>query len=273
MEQNQSNQKQAVELNKVPMYMQYINSFRGAKRYPPYLSLSTGKVVGYFFFLTAIVTLLSAVVPTIGYIVGIGGIGQYLQDHVPEFSLQNGILTMGEPVEYETNGMRVYINSEVERYTKADLNSNLSMEVLAGRYNAVMNSGGMVSEINYKDYSALSMDKQGLLKNTPIFYLSLVFVFVVAYVSQAIYIISTVLLLAVIGLMSNSMYQFKLQFGQLMRLAVYATTILSTLEAVNAALNLISVTIASVVGMVWTAFVFFGAVTVCGQLKNMGKIQ
>lgn len=273
MEQKQLNRKRIVELNKVPLFVQYLNSFKGAKYYPPYLSLSTGKVVGYFFFLTAIVTLLSIVVPTIGYIVGIGGIGQYMQEHVPEFSLQNGMLAIEEVVEYENGNTRIYISSDVETYSKDDLNPKLSMELLAGKHNAMINVDGVVSEIRYKDYNTLSMDKEGLLKNTPLFYLSLIFVFIAGYFGQAIYIISTVLLLAVIGLMSNSMYQFKLQFGQLMRLAVYATTILCTLEAVNRALNLISVTIASVVGMVWTAFVFFGAVTVCGQLKNMGKIR
>lgn len=273
MEQKQGNRKQAVELSRVPLSMQYINSFRGARYYPPYLSLSTGKVVGYFFFLNAIVTLLAVIVPMIGYIVGMGGIGQYLRDNVPEFSLQNGVLAIEETVEYETTDLRITIDSKVENYTKDDLNTKRFMELLAGKNNAIINNGGMVSEITYKDYPFLSMDKEGLIQNTPVFYLLLVFLFVVAYFGQAIYIISTILLLALVGLMSNSMYQFDLRFGQLMKLAVYATTILSTLEAVNTALNLISATVASVVGMVWTAFVFFAAVTICGQLKKMGKIR
>lgn len=273
MEQKQSNRNQTVELTRVPLWLQYINSFRGARHYPQYLSLSTGKVVGYFFFLTFIVTLLAIVVPTIGQLVGIGGVRQYLQDNIPEFALKNGALTIEEAIEYDTSDVVININPQVERYSKDDLNPNRSMELLAGKYSAVINMAGVVSEIDYKDYSFLSMDKQSVLDNSSMFYLSLILILAAAYLGQTIYIVSTVLLLALVGLLSNGMYQFSLSFGQLMKLAVYSTTILSTVEAVNTALNLFSVTIASMVGMIWTAIVFFGAVMVCGQLKNMGKIQ
>ncbi len=257
----------------MPLWKQMVNSFRGTRYYPQFLMQNGSRAIVYFFFLILMVCIFSVIVPTVGTVAGMGGIKTYIQERIPEFSLKDGVLTSSFPLEYENAATKFYLDTDTYRYTKADVDDNIYMHILVSKTNALVYANGMVTDYNFADFKDLSFNKDMLIDGVPIIYLCLVLFCVIAYLMQAISTASTMLLLAVIGMLFNSFNGFGLRFGQLFTLAVYATTIVSMLEAVNAGLRVISAVVVSTAGMVWTAFVFFGALVICGVLKKGGQLR
>lgn len=278
MEENQNQQnsfnnygKMMVNTLRMPLWRQLINSFCGARKYPQFLQLPGGSVVLYFFFLVFIVTIFSVVVPNVGYTIGVGGLTHYITETIPDFELKNGKLAVDGTMEYESGSVKLYVNTEETEYTKEDIDENAYVQILVSSSNLLLYSNGMVNSYSFSDFSGVSWDKKQLLQSVPLLYVLMVLYWVISYLGKILYILSTVLLLAVVGMFSNSMYQFGMSFKQLFILALYATTIISILESINTALALVSSTIAGMVGMIWTAFVFFAALAICGSLNRAGK--
>lgn len=278
--QNQQNQnglgwqqKMSCMPEKLPLWKQFLNSFCGARRYPQYLRLSSGSVVLYFFFLIGIITIFSVVVPTLGYLIGVGGVGHYINEKIPDFTLKDGVLSFDSTMEYESATAKLYLDTDVEEYTKKDVDDKAYMQILVSRSNILLYSNGLITNYAFKDFGDITFSKEQLLEYVPLIYVCIVLYGICAYLVRAVYALSTMLLLAVVGMFSNSMYQFGLKFRQLFTLALYSTTITAILEAVNTALHLVSGTTASMVGMLWSAFVFFSALTICGSLHKAGKLQ
>ncbi len=257
----------------MPLWKQMVNSFRGTRYYPQFLMQNGSRAIVYFFFLILMVCIFSVIVPTVGTVVGMGGIAAYIEEHIPEFSLKDGVLTSSSPLEYENATTKFYLDTDTYKYTKADVDDNIYMHILVSKTNALVYANGMVTDYRFADFKDLTFNKDVLIDGVPFIYLCLVLFCVIAYLMQAISTASTMLLLAAIGMLFNSFNGFGLRFGQLFTLAVYATTIVAMLEAVNASLRLISAVVVSMAGMVWTAFVFFGALMICGILKKGGQLR
>lgn len=201
-----------------------------------------------------------------------GGISNYIKDKIPDFTLENGVLNSEYPITYESSSIHFYLDTSVEKYEEKDIDKSNAVQILVSKSNAIMYSGGLVSNYQFKDLAMLKYSKKQLLKDVWLIYVVILFYVVIAYISEAFNIIVTVLLFAFVGLFSNNMYQFTLSFGQLVSLGIYATAIVTVLESVNSALGLISATAVSVVGMIWSAFYYFNSLMICGQKKRQGEL-
>jgi hypothetical protein len=94
---------------------------------------------------------------------------------------------------------------------------------------------------------------------------------VFAYLAQAMSALFMILLLSLMGLLPVNSFQISLKFRQLMMIATYAITIVTLFEALNNALHLGLSSLFSIVGMVWTTYVFYVAVRECGAPKGNGS--
>lgn len=251
-----------------PMWIQFLNAFRGPKNYPQYLKLSGGRVTGYYFFLVMIITLLAVCVPLTGFLVAKSGLMTYLNSAIPEFEFVEGELTLLEPYEYQNEDVLIKADTSAASYDSGDLSKTKSMEVLISKSNMILYSQGMTQQIRFSDYKMVTINKAQMLQSPVPYYILLGFYVIFSYFGQGLSLFTTVILLALMGTFTNRLYEKRLPFSALLKLAVYASTLLGIVEAVNTGFSLVSGTAASIVGMLWTAFVYFSAVAVSVSLLN-----
>lgn len=263
-EQMNDNNKQVEEY---PLWRILVTCFQGARKYPDLLKQKSSKKVCYFFFLLVISSLFSFIVPVTGYILGIGGIGNYIQNRVPEFTFQNGQLDMESPITYERDGAKIYVDTSVDSYTKADLDENMVVEMLVSKNNVMMLQNRVVQEMKLSELSPLSCSKQWLLNNIPLFYILIVGAYIFTYLSDAMSLLLLMVMLVLIGWLTSNVNQADLKFSQLFSLALFASTMQLLVQSVNGAIGIVSPLTANIIGVVWTAFVYFGAITWIGY-KN-----
>ena len=253
--------------DKLAIWEQFLYAFKGAKYYPVLLAQRKISKIQFFFFLLLVICVFSVFVPVTGYLIGVGGIGNYIEEKIPNFTLQDGQLWMDGTIAYENATMKLYGDANIERYTKTDVDKEAYMQILVSRTNVLVYSGGYVMDYPFAQYSAVTFSKENLQDMVPLLYCMMLFGVVIMICSQAVNLSLTILMFVLVGQISNYMYQYRLRFGQMFVLALYAVTITFTLESVNASLQLVSGTIVSMVGMIWAAVNYFTALAICGR-KN-----
>ena len=164
--------------------------------------------------------------------------------------------------------MMIKADTAADSYSSADLSKKKGMEVLISKSNMLLYSQGMTQQIRFSDYKMVKLNKKALLQSAVPYYILLGFYVLFSHFGQARSLFTTVILLALMGTFTNRLYEKRLPFSALLKLAVYATTLLGIVEAVNTGFTLVSGTAASIVGMLWTAFVYFSAVAISVSLLN-----
>lgn len=268
-QKNQTNEMNSGQktVEPYPMWKILITCFQGARKYPELLKQKSNKKVCYFFFLLLISSIFSFVVPITGYILGVGGIGNYIENRVPEFTFENGMLDVESPITYEREGAKIYVDTSVESYSKADLDDTMAVEMLVSKTNVIMLQNRVVEEMKLSDLSPIHCSKQGLLNHIPLFYVLIVGAYLFSYLSDAMSLLLLMVMLVLIGWLTSNVNQADLKFSQLFSLALFASTMQLLIQSVNGAIGILSPMTANIIGVVWTAFVYFGAITWIGY-KN-----
>ena len=266
IQQPESNQQSfRAEKKKIPLWEQFLATFQGAKHYLGLLQQDSAVYVKYFCFLLVLVSLLVVIVPMAGYLIGVGGLHNYVQERIPDFQLENGQLQMEETIEYETSTLKLYGDTDVAVYTKENVDKDAYVQILISKTNVLVYSGGYVMDYPFADYKQVNFNKENLLSMVPWFYCLVALSIVISIIAQACSILFTMLLFSAFGMITNQMMPKRLRFGQLFTLAMYAVTITYTLESLNSVMQLLSPTIVSAVGILWASFTFFAAIRMCGQ--------
>lgn len=253
---------------KLAIWEQFLCAFKGAKYYPQLLAQKKTVKIQYFFFLLLIICVFTAFVPVTGYLIGVGGVGQYIEEKIPEFTLQDGMLMMEGTVAYENEAMKLYGCTDVERYTKADVDQKAYVQILISRTNVLVYNSGYVMDYPFAQYEAITFSKSDLKDLVPIIYCMILFYVVILICVQAVNLLVTMLMFVLVGQISNYLYQYRLRFGQMFALAMYAATVIFTLESVNTSLQLVPGMMVSMVGMIWAAVNYFTALNICGRKKS-----
>jgi hypothetical protein len=256
-------------VNEMPLYMQFFTAFSSSNRYMQLLWMRWGKVIGYFFFMTFIAALLAVAVPIAGRIVGVGGIGTFISERIPNFTYSNGVLEADSTMQYDKEGIQFYLDTSVNSYKESDIDKESFTQILVSKSNMLVYQGGAVMKRDFSELPEFTFSKQMLLDNVGVIYAIIIFAGFIRYISLMFTALFTMLMLSAIGFMLISLNKLNVKFTDMLKLSVYAVTIVTIIEAFNTAIPIVSPLIANIIGLVWAAGVYYKAVIKCGMIKRV----
>lgn len=212
----------------------YIACFRPS-RYKELLSVKTARHVVYacciIFFLVFIETML----PFAAWDFSVGGLNRLINERFPAFTVENGVMKIESPVEFNINGViRFKADSGVEKFRKKDLDEEYQEEFLFSSSNVLIKLADRVVDIPMEEVSKTRLDNQSMVNAIPFLRILLGIYFLSSYVIKgAEYMIAAVffafLCRAAIRAPDGRFVTLK---GTIV-IAIYAKTLFSLVHSVN----------------------------------------
>lgn len=214
--------------------------------YKQFLQNRKGKVFGFGVMFMVIYLAVTLMIPFFFTIFGSNGIIKSIMDNIPNFELKDGILWVEDVVEYDKDGMYIYIDTDPQYvfYGADEMEPYLSeytVAVLMDSEKAIVKSNGETYEISYSYLQRTleledRFDREDLMELMsvlwPAFYIGFVIGMFLDYIfGTALYFLGA-LIVALLGMIVASALQYQLTFGQLYILAVYSRTLPLIIKAV-----------------------------------------
>ena len=222
-------------------------SIAGTKRYPSFLNNKKGKVFLYLMLLTLVYFICAYIVPFVSFELSTGGIKQVILENVPDFSLENGTFHIDTPINYEESGTLVVVDTSASNWTAAydtsdweDALSDYSRALIADQCNMIFKDEGQVQVFSFADLGIEHFTRDTLISFLPFVGLILIVAFIFLYFWHLLLYLLGALIVALIGMIICSCMHYKLTYGQLILLSIYAKTLSLLVKAV---LNLFDVSI------------------------------
>lgn len=206
------------------------------------LKLPTKKMVVYFLCLILLLTIIQAVIPTVGAIAGMGGFRNIIMERIPDFELKDGSFFLDDRFELEDEeaGIYILIDTNEDVFTKEDVDAGTEYieTVLVSQTNVIVSNtvagmGTMSQEYKFSDYGNLHLNNEILADLQPLYYVMMCFAFIVAFVFMGMKYMFSALFYAVFMLFMTKMLMLDIGFGETYKVAMYAKTIGSIVEAVT----------------------------------------
>lgn len=206
------------------------------------LKLPTKKMVVYFLCLILLLTVIQAVIPTVGAIAGMGGFQNIIMERIPDFELKDGSFFLDNRFELEDEeaGIYILIDTNEDAFTKEDVDAGTKYieTILVSRTNVIVSNtiagmGTMSQEYKFSDYGSLHLNNEILAGLQPLYYVMMFFAFIVSFVFMGMKYMFSALFYAVFMLFMTKMLMLDIGFGEVYKVAMYAKTIGSIVEAVT----------------------------------------
>ncbi len=204
------------------VFKQFLISIYQFDKYVELISLKWKKVIFYeviFFLVTVFISFFPIIVVLVGY----GGMEGIINELVPEFKIENGIL-QAENMIVDENGIRIIVDSNNDR-TDFDLRDS-SNGVIFDREKIIVNNGIKTQTVSYKKLlEALGLDK---FEKSDIFnYISainMLFItfILLSFIALAVSEIIGILLLSFFTLIINMILKKNLSYPNTIKISVYA---------------------------------------------------
>lgn len=193
----------------------------------------------YFVLLIILVTAIRCIVPTSAYIKSAGGIHEMVYNGMPEFTLEDGILNVSSKVDVEIAGIRVIIDTSRTEFSEADAENVASMmkDSLPIVY--------LISKTNIASNTVdipMSLSNLSITLNNDVLYDNAYYIigaWVVFFVLETVigYVISA-LFFALFGFLLGKALGLKVQYKQVVLIALYAKSLEIILEAILEAVGI-----------------------------------
>ena len=219
---------------KLGMIDQGIIAMFQPKEYKRLREQKIGRTAGYILSLLILVTVIRYVIPMSAQIAGLGGISNIIQNRMPQFSLQNGILTVDgryENAEPEY-GRYILVDTEKERFDKSDIEVDYLQVVLVSATNVIMKNMILTEEYKWNDIIRTDLDNAKLGRYAYVFYLMFILFFIFLFLLTAAGYFFLSLLFAWIANTLSKVMLLPLSFGQIYKMALYAQSIGALVTAV-----------------------------------------
>ncbi len=224
------------------------------KSYSKFLKNRKLKVFAFGILLTLITYTFTMLGPLAIDLIVDGGIGDYIEESIPDFELKDGILWAEEIVEYDYDDTYLYIDTdpfyvfggadEMADFLYEDF-YNYSTVALMDSEKIIAKYDGMVHELYYTDLE-MDFSKDDLFAFVPIIYTIFALVFLFIYLFTVAGFFFGVLFVALFGKVAAACMKYQLTFGQLYLLGIYSRTLPLLLDLV---LSFISISIPSLVSI------------------------
>ena len=227
--------------NQTVFFRQYFIACFQPGKYKLLLEKKTGSHVLYLGLLLLFLLVVDTLIPFGAWTASVGGFRNLFMNRIPEFTLDNGTLTMESPLSFEIgSSIRVEINSGVEKFTQEDFDEEYLQEILVSKTNVLIRTGETGSELSLSALSGLYLDNQVLTAAIPAIMVMLLFYFIMIFISKAVqYLIVSLVygLICRVGVRSPEGETLSIKDSFL--IAVYAKTLFAIIGSVNASLGYI----------------------------------
>ncbi len=207
------------------------------KSYREFLKDRKGKTFLFGFLLVLIYFLITIMIPFARFQASTGGILHMVDQFVPDFTIENCQVRVSRPVEYQDNGIYVFVDTDRTFIgdgtslgsSGSDAESMLQScdrVLLMDARQAVLKSNGQIQQIAYENLdSEAYMTKETLLESMKgIVNIIVVAVPAVILIGMELLFFLGVVFVALLGMIVASCMQCPLTFGQLYKLGVYSRT-------------------------------------------------
>lgn len=241
--QQEEENRETVNLEKMKISGQFMTAMFSPREYRgSLLKLPMKKVVSYFLCLILLLTVIQCAIPTVGAIAGMGGFRKIIMEQVPDFELKDGTLFFDErfKLDNEESGIYVLIDTNKETFTKEDaiVNTTFVESILVSRTNVIVSNmvlgmGTMSQEYKLSDFGDLHITNETLADMEPLYYVMMFFMYIVAYALMGMKYMFSALIYAAFMFFMTKMMMLDVTFGDVYKVAMYANTIGSIVEAVT----------------------------------------
>lgn len=218
------------------IFKEMLLSVYSFESYSKFLKNKKGKVFGFGVVLMFIYFMVTAGFPFVKAQITTGGIAAVLEDNIPDFELSNGYLCVDDVMEYDANGVYIYIDTNPEYvFYDADVMEeylySYSQAMIVDSEKMILKSNGQVQGVYFSDLN-WEFSKEDLIGWVPFIYIFILAVMVIAYLWMTALFFFGVLLVALIGMIVTSCMKYQLTFGQLYLLGIYSRTLPLIIKAV-----------------------------------------
>lgn len=210
------------------------------KEYGKLLQLNKPRLVRYVMVVLLLVCLIQYAVPGLGSIAGLGGVKEIIRHEVPQFSLEDGTLSVEEKIERvdEVSGIYMVIDTTVEEFVREDVPKNMVQAVLVSEsnmlvYNSMYGLGGMVENQRFEELKDVTISNETIADMSGIIYAGLFSFFLVLYFASIAEYLITALLYAVFMFVLVKGAMQELSFAFVYKVTIFAQTIGAIIEAVT----------------------------------------
>lgn len=199
------------------------------KSYRSFLKNKKFKVFGFGVVLMIIYFLITMGIPLADFMVKSGGIGNAIEEYVPDFELTNGVLWVDDTFLYDYGDTYVEIDTDPDYvfYSAGemwDFLNDYSDVIMMDSEKIIIKDNGQVQELYFDDiYFDFSRDE--LMRWVPYAYLIIGITMAVAFVWMTAWFFVGALFVALIGMIVRSCMKCNLTFGQLYVMAIYSRTL------------------------------------------------
>lgn len=214
------------------IFAELIHSVYDFKSYTSYVKNRGLKTFLYGMLVALIYILLAEVAPMAVLMAPTGGLDSLIRESMPEFTLEDGVLWVADPVEYKQyddfqGGLYLKIDTEddaVEEISAVDL-LPYEKAIVMGSRGMIMKTNGEVIQATYAELDLGDWDKERVITElVPMISMIVWFVVIVVILFIPAGFFLGALIAALLGLIVNAILKGNLSFGELFKLAVHART-------------------------------------------------
>ncbi|WP_349948120.1 DUF1189 domain-containing protein [Lacrimispora sp. BS-2] len=218
------------------VFKELILSVYDFKSYKEFLKNKRRKVFLAGIILTVLYFALTMIVPFIKFQVKTGGFVKIINDYIPDFELSDGEFWIENPIEYEADGTYININTDPDNifYDADEIGEYLSdyyQVFLIDSEKVIVKNKGQIQGQYFSDLD-IEFSRDKLMEFVPQAYLIVAGIMVAAFIFMAAFFFFGVLIVALLGMIAASCMKYKLTFGQLYQMGVYARTLPLLLKAI-----------------------------------------
>lgn len=198
--------------------------------YQSFLKNKKLKTFCYGLLILAIYFTLSIAIPFARFQMTTGGIGNIVDNYLPDFALERGEMWIEEPFLFEEGDMYVEIDTTEGKYfddaskMKSFLNQYRQV-ILIDSEKVIIKDGADIQSLYFSDVSGESFTKADIMEFMPMVDVIIGAVLVFLFFWFLALFFFGVLWLALLGLAIASFVKVRLTFGQVYKLAIYSRTL------------------------------------------------
>lgn len=211
-----------------------------SKEYDKLLKEKTSKLVWFLILFILLLTVIRYVIPYSAMIAGMGGVKGIVMKEIPDFSLEEGKLTINKRIEKddEVGGIYVLVDTDVECFQEKDVPADVLEAVLISQSNILVFNeysiySGKSQEMLFSDWKDTTLNNQQLADMAPFIYFMIGMFVVVLYFAELIkYLLSGVFFALFMTLYANALMH-PADFGKSYKVAMYAQVIGTLVYAIT----------------------------------------
>lgn len=207
--------------------------------YKKLLDIKSGRKWIYLLILILSLVFVEEGIPFAGWDVSVGGLKNFVENRIPEFTLNSSGLKMEAPIVIEgDNSSRIIVDSGVKQYKKGDLEEDYTMEILASESNVLIKNGQVVQEILFSSLGDRVMDQNTLVELLPFFrFMLFIYALVTIVTKTVVYLFWTLCFGLICRSAVRSPEGDMVTIGEAMELSFYAKTLPALLSSINVCLG------------------------------------